>query len=207
MSVRTVSVRRPPRDQKRLHPLAPAGATRESSVPAHFRLLECSMAKALVIDYEKCDGCKKCEVACSRKHTGTDGPAVSRIRVLGWEPDGMFMPVVCHQCEDPPCIAACPTMSRSRDEETGQTTVDYDRCIACKTCVAVCPFGATRYDPISKRIVTCDLCGGDPECVKVCETGAIRCVEKADLNQMSQLEAAMKLRRATEPAYRIRESH
>lgn len=162
------------------------------------------MAKALVINHEKCDGCKKCESACSLKHAGPDGPSVSRIRIIGWEPEGVFMPVVCHQCEDAPCIAACPTVSRSRDEETGKTIVDHDRCIACKTCVAVCPFGATRYDPATKQVVTCDLCDGDPECVKVCEPGAITYVEKADINRSSQFDAASKLYQTTSPALRAK---
>ena len=151
------------------------------------------MAKALVIDHEKCDGCRKCVSACAIKHTGTDDPVRSRIRIEGWMQEGVYMPVVCHQCEDAPCIAACPTLSRGRDVETGKTTVNYDRCISCKTCIAVCPFGASRYDRIGKQVITCDLCDGDPQCIKVCDRGAISYVEKGDIGGYNRTQTAMKL--------------
>jgi anaerobic carbon-monoxide dehydrogenase iron sulfur subunit len=90
-------------------------------------------------------------------------------------------------------MAACPTNSRRRDRTTGMTVVDQERCIACKTCIAVCPFGACSYDRVTKQIVTCDLCGGDPQCVKVCQPGAVRYVEKGDIHLHRQLEAASKI--------------
>jgi Fe-S-cluster-containing hydrogenase component 2 len=151
------------------------------------------MAKALVVDWEKCDGCRKCVTACALKHTGTDDPSRSKIRIEEWQPDNVFLPVVCHQCEDAPCMAACPTMARKRDEETGKTAIDYSRCITCKTCVAVCPFGAATFDPATRQVTTCDLCGGEPECVKACPTGAITYVLKADAHQKKMVEAAARL--------------
>jgi Fe-S-cluster-containing hydrogenase component 2 len=162
------------------------------------------MAKALVVDHEKCDGCRRCESACSLKHTGAVNPAPSRIRIDEWERHGVFVPVVCHQCEDAPCIAACPTNSRRRDEATGKTDVDYRRCISCKTCIAVCPFGATSFDPVSKQVITCDLCDGEPQCVKVCETGALSYIDKADIYRKRQVEAASKLFRSTDRGVLVR---
>ena len=47
------------------------------------------MAKALVIDHEKCDGCRKCVSACAIKRTGTDDPVRSRIRIEGWMQEGV----------------------------------------------------------------------------------------------------------------------
>ncbi len=149
------------------------------------------MTKALVVDPEKCNGCRLCEKACSLKHYGVEDPERSRIRIDEWE--GLFFPRVCHQCEDAPCMTVCPTNSRRRDRKTGMTVVDHKRCIACKTCVAVCPFGACSYDRVTGQVVTCDLCGGDPQCVKVCEPGAVRYVEKGDIYLNRQLEAAGKL--------------
>jgi carbon-monoxide dehydrogenase iron sulfur subunit len=149
------------------------------------------MSKALVVEAEKCNGCRLCVKACSQRHDGSDDPARSRIQVD--ELQGVFMPVVCQQCEDAPCMASCPTSSRSRDEETGRTDIDYKRCIACRTCIAVCPFGASRYDKAEKRVVTCDLCDGDHQCVRVCGPGALKYVEKRDIHLSRQLEAAEKL--------------
>ena len=149
------------------------------------------VSRALVVEAEKCNGCRLCVKACSLKHTGSEDPERSRIQIHEFQ--GMFAPVVCQQCEDAPCIAACPTNSRSRDEVTGKTDIDYGRCILCKTCIAVCPFGASRYDKAEKRVVTCDLCDGDPQCVRVCEPGALKYVEKRDINSSKQVEAAEKL--------------
>lgn len=151
------------------------------------------MAKALVVDYEKCTGCRLCELVCSVKHTGSSNPARSRIRIAKWETEGITVPVVCHQCEDAPCIAVCPTSGRSRDSDLHRTDINYDRCIGCKTCVAVCPFGASSFDPVSKQVITCDLCDGDPMCVKFCATGALRYVEASEMNKKNQREAARKL--------------
>ena len=149
------------------------------------------MSKALVVEAEKCNGCKLCVTACAQKHSGSDDPERSRIQIDEFQ--GVFMPVVCQQCEDAPCIASCPTSSRSRDEVTGKTDIDYKRCIACRTCIAVCPFGASRYDKVEKRVVACDLCDGHPECVRVCEPGALKYVDKRDIHLNRQLEAAEKL--------------
>ena len=57
-----------------------------------------------------------------------------------------------------------------------EVTLDSHRCIGCSMCLAACPFGAIWYDAGSKRIIKCDLCGGDPECIKWCFTEAIRFV-------------------------------
>lgn len=51
--------------------------------------------------------------------------------------------------------------------------VNHDKCLRCKMCSIACPFGATTYDPIGDMIAKCDLCGGDPQCVKQCPSGAI----------------------------------
>ena len=151
------------------------------------------MTKVLAIDYEKCTGCRLCELVCSVKHEGVSNPARSRIRIVKWEWEGIYIPVVCNQCETAPCITMCTTNARFRDEELGITTIDYDRCIGCKTCVAVCPFGATSVDPVTGKIITCDLCDGDPACVKFCATGAVRYVDASEINKERQVDFARKL--------------
>lgn len=151
------------------------------------------MAKMLLIDYEKCTGCRLCEQVCSVKHDGVSNPARSRIHVVKWEMKGINIPVVCSQCESAPCIATCPTNTRSREEGLGRVMVDYDRCIGCKTCIAVCPFGAVSFDPVAHKVISCDLCDGDPQCARFCETGAIRYVEASEINKKRQREAAEKL--------------
>ncbi|MFC2013970.1 4Fe-4S dicluster domain-containing protein [Chloroflexota bacterium] len=154
------------------------------------------MAKALMIDYEKCTGCRLCEQVCSVKHEGVSNPARSRIKVVKWEEEGLYIPMACQQCESAPCIATCPMNACSRDENMGRIVNDYDRCIGCKTCIVVCPFGAVGFDPISKKIISCDLCDGDPVCIKFCATKALQYVEDSNINKKQQRTAAEKLHEA-----------
>ncbi|MCK5548711.1 MAG: 4Fe-4S binding protein, partial [Thermoplasmata archaeon] len=48
---------------------------------------------------------------------------------------------------------------------------DKDKCIGCRLCVVVCPFSAITT--FRDEIIKCDLCNGDPTCVKYCATGAL----------------------------------
>jgi Fe-S-cluster-containing dehydrogenase component len=66
----------------------------------------------------------------------------------------------------------------SKDERTGAIRVDTDpaspsACIGCAACVDACPFGMAALHPETGVAILCDLCGGDPACVKRCATGAI----------------------------------
>jgi Fe-S-cluster-containing hydrogenase component 2 len=51
-----------------------------------------------------------------------------------------------------------------------------------------CPFGAIGFDIVSKRVIKCDLCDGDPECAKVCFYGAIEYVDVRDIGAVKQNE-------------------
>ena len=62
------------------------------------------MEKVLVVDAAKCTGCRICEQVCSVKHEGAVNPYRARIRVLKWELEGQVLPMVCRQCDDPPCL-------------------------------------------------------------------------------------------------------
>ena len=57
--------------------------------------------KVLFIDAEKCDGCLKCETACSVFHGSPDNPGRSRIRILAWEDAGIYVPLTCQSCDRP----------------------------------------------------------------------------------------------------------
>ena len=148
------------------------------------------MDKVIVIDASKCTGCRLCELVCSVKHNGTSNPYRSRIKIRKFEREGIFLPAVCQHCESPPCIDACPTGTRFKDTATGRTLMDPERCIVCQTCTVVCPSGGVTLDPVDKNIISCDLCGGDPLCVKFCETGALTFVEKPKLSHDKRLVAA-----------------
>ncbi len=151
------------------------------------------MAKALLIDFEKCLNCRMCEMVCSAKHEGVIDPFRSRIRVILQERDWEGVPMACVQCEEAQCAAICPVKAISRDETWGRVIIDYDRCIGCRMCVAACPFGLINFDSVSKRVIKCELCDGDPECVKFCFHKALQYVDVSELGIAKRREAAEKL--------------
>jgi carbon-monoxide dehydrogenase iron sulfur subunit len=132
----------------------------------------------ILVEAEKCTGCRNCELFCSLKNYGEVNPARARIHIVRSQKDGIIttVPVVCQQCEDPLCMAMCPAGALSRHPETHAVVVDPDKCLGCRTCVEVCPFGAPSVDPRTGKSEKCNLCEGDPTCVKVCSQFAIKFV-------------------------------
>src|SRR4030042_6394527 len=114
------------------------------------------MAKVLFINYEKCTGCRQCELVCSVQHTGASNPSRANIHVVKWEHEGFYLPVVCQQCVDAPCLNVCPKKAISREEDSNRVIIDYDRCIGCRACVVACPFGAMGFDSIDQKVIKCD---------------------------------------------------
>jgi len=140
------------------------------------------MQKMLFVDAKRCTGCRMCEVVCSASHGSGTNPAKSRIHVIKWEWEGLMIPMFCQQCKDAPCIVACPVKALYRDEEYGRVIVDTERCIGCKLCIAVCPFGGMGWDSEENRVIKCDFCDGDPACVRFCSTQAIRFVDASEVS-------------------------
>ncbi|MDR2442973.1 MAG: 4Fe-4S dicluster domain-containing protein [Deltaproteobacteria bacterium] len=148
-----------------------------------------------------CIGCRTCMIACVVAHEGK--------RIFQIDPDGydfhpklkviktwlVSVPVQCKHCENPACQAVCQSGAINRID--GKVIVDRDKCIGCKSCAEACPFGAVRMTPLcnesnsdgSPRAVAnkCDLCAGvegGPACKRVCPTGALRLVEREDVDQI-----------------------
>ena len=151
------------------------------------------MAKVLIKDYEKCVGCRTCEMACSLKHEAEINPFRSRIQIIKWEREGQGVPMACVQCQSAPCQAVCPVKAISRDEELGRVMIDYDVCIGCRICVAICPFGAVSFDTPTKRVIKCDLCDGDPVCVQFCAYEALQYADATEEIAAKQQAAAEKI--------------
>ncbi|MDP2856595.1 MAG: aldehyde ferredoxin oxidoreductase C-terminal domain-containing protein [Bacillota bacterium] len=120
------------------------------------------------VDFERCSGCRSCEMACSVAHDGKFGTSISRIRVAKMETSGVDVPVVCRHCSDPSCAEACPVEAISTSLCTGARAIDATACTGCGACAEACPFGAMHIHPATGKAITCDLCGGSPECVERC---------------------------------------
>jgi Fe-S-cluster-containing hydrogenase component 2 len=99
----------------------------------------------------------------------------------------------CQQCQDAPCQIGCPVGAISRDEGMGRVTVDYTTCIGCRTCVSVCPFGAMNFNTVDRKVIKCDLCDGDPQCVRFCEVKAVDFVNAGDVSILKKRQAAQRL--------------
>jgi carbon-monoxide dehydrogenase iron sulfur subunit len=129
--------------------------------------------KRILVREDVCSGCRACEVACVAQHEGQFGIAAARIRVTKIEHLGVDRPHVCRLCRRAPCVAACPTGALYKDDATGAVLLHSDDCIGCSACVDACPFGMAALHPETGLALICDLCGGNPACVKRCATGAI----------------------------------
>lgn len=131
--------------------------------------------KVLMIDAGLCTGCRICELWCSLKHFGVINSSKSRIRIEKMHGSQSHVPQVCNQCTGRFCIAACPPKisALSLDKKTGAILVDLDKCIGCGKCQEACPYDAVHPLPDEKKVIICDLCKGDPECVKQCPEGVL----------------------------------
>ena len=127
------------------------------------------------VTVERCIACGKCELACAFANGSEGKPSKTRINIFKRGPE-LGTPVVCFQCDDAACAAACPAQALVRNEETGAIEMDRGRCILCRLCVAACPFGNMLWDEAYHLVQKCDLCGGDPKCVPFCPTRALEYV-------------------------------
>lgn len=93
--------------------------------------------------------------------------------MLFYEEAAISVPIMCMQCEEPACMKVCPVKAISKDEN-GVVTSDPKKCIGCKMCVSACQMGNISISKVTKRVVKCNLCEGDPSCAKVCPSGAIK---------------------------------
>lgn len=159
--------------------------------------------KLLQVAHEKCTGCRLCELVCAVRHHHVSNPMKSRIRVVKWEAEGVYVPMVCQQCQDAPCAKACPSKAIARDETLGRVVVDYDKCIGCRTCVSVCPFGAMHFVAAERKVIKCDLCDGEPQCVRFCEIGAVSYVEPGRVGLEKSRGAARRLIEAERSAAEV----
>ena len=122
---------------------------------------------------ERCNGCNECVKACAQIKTGTEDPRHSRITVAKDPGDDFYGLSLCRQCGDPRCVMNCPSGALAKDAETGVVLWDETKCVNCQLCTLACPYAGITYNTLSNQVMKCDLCNGDPACVKACEPRAM----------------------------------
>ena len=143
------------------------------------------MEKVLVYDPDKCSGCLYCMVVCAFEHYRVSSLERAHIRIVD-DPNqrGQFIAAHCAHCEYPMCEAVCPAEAISKDEKTGIVRIDSMKCIGCKNCRVACPISIPWFDEEYRVSAKCDLCDGDPKCVKLCPTEAITFVSREKARKM-----------------------
>ncbi|HEX9692499.1 MAG TPA: 4Fe-4S dicluster domain-containing protein [Gemmatimonadales bacterium] len=151
-----------------------------AAAPAVASALPTRWAK--IIDHTRCIGCHACSTACKSEN---EVPlSVNRTYVkyvdIGTFPHTRraFQVTRCNQCDDAPCVPACPTAAMFVRPD-GIVDFDKSRCIGCKACIAACPYDAIFINPNDHSAEKCNFCahrldtGLEPACVVVCPTQAI----------------------------------
>ncbi|MBU0497572.1 MAG: 4Fe-4S dicluster domain-containing protein [Candidatus Thermoplasmatota archaeon] len=132
--------------------------------------------KRLYVYPEKCTGCRECSLACSLTKFGECNPKKAAISVVRDEFNRYELPIICYQCDDPVCHKFCH--QNAYFIKDGVVLHNEDKCVGCRLCAVLCPYNAITT--LNSEIIKCDLCDGDPQCVKYCSTQAIQYLEETD---------------------------
>lgn len=110
---------------------------------------------AFVIDLRKCVGCGSCQVSCKMENGVPHKRFRSVVEYVDTgkfpDPKRYFVPKLCNNCDNPPCVSACPVKGATFKMENGVVAVNQALCIGCMRCADACPYGA-RYADRSVKV-------------------------------------------------------
>ena len=152
------------------------------------------MGKILVINYDICNGCYNCQVACKDEHVANDWSPIAKPQpdtgqfwnkvydnVRGQVPKVKitYEHSICQHCEDAPCIDSCPSKAIYRRDD-GAVIIDPQKCRCNQMCrrPARTRTSSTTTTPcnIAQKCTFCahllDDGWTEPRCVDACPTGA-----------------------------------
>jgi len=160
------------------------------------------MAKALIINYDICNGCYNCQVACKDEHVGNDWtpyakpqPATGQFwmkitdMVRGTVPKVRltYLHDICQHCDEAPCIPVCKAQAIYKRDD-GIVVIDPEKCRGHRNCLDACPYGVIYFNWDLNIAQKCTMCAHlldqgwkEPRCVDACPTGALKFGEEEDL--------------------------
>jgi len=136
---------------------------------------------AMLVYQNRCIDCERCIGACKQTN---DVPSYGyRIAILGRKLTGTaaskmireFLPVLCNQCNRPPCVKVCPTKATYKDKHNGIVMTDPKLCVGCKACMTACPYNARYYNREIETVDKCDFCFGKR--LQKDESATVACAE------------------------------
>jgi tetrathionate reductase subunit B len=160
------------------------------------------MGKVLVINYDICNGCYNCQVACKDEHVANDWSPIAKPQpdtgqfwtkikdnVRGQVPKVKvtYEHSICQHCDDAPCIPACNVHAIYKRDD-GAVIIDPDKCRGNQMCIAACPYENVIYFNDMLNIAQkCTFCAHllddgwtEPRCADACPTGAFTFGEEND---------------------------
>ncbi len=162
----------------------------------------------LIIDVALCHNCNNCFIACKDEHVGNDYPGYAAPQPLhghawikleqrerGAAPmvDMAYLPTMCNQCDDAPCIRAGDGAVFQRDD--GIVIIDPEKARGKKDIIESCPYGAIWWNEeleLPQKWVfdahLLDRGWTEPRCAQVCPTGAITALKISDADMARKAE-------------------
>ena len=117
---------------------------------------------SMIIYQNRCIDCELCMEACVKtNHVPSYGyrtTILERVMPKAEEQKREFIPVLCNQCNNPPCVRGCPTKATYKNKKNGIVEMEYEKCIGCKTCMTACPYNARYFNETRKAVDKCDFC-------------------------------------------------
>lgn len=157
----------------------------------------------MAIDTKRCSACNNCAMTCKVENNLPEKVWWNNARTEGGEyrytpggtyPDGLkitFYTFACQNCNNPACVAACPTGATAKRED-GIVTIDSDVCIGCNSCIAACPYEGVRTN-IGNPTWALDFPMGDQEAHKHREGTVGKCMFCAHRIDRGELPACIEI--------------